>query len=120
MRLKVVGTLAAMLLLAACSSDSNTGSSAAGTGAQTGAGNAGASSAAQRPLSLQERLVAEIGDRVFFDFDKSDLKPEERRRIERFRRLSGRAGIGREAKTLKASDMLALDENVPGGVDFGF
>ena len=44
----------------------------------------------------------------------------ERRRIERFRRLSGRAGIGREAKTLKASDMLALDENVPGGVDFGF
>ena len=32
----------------------------------------------------------------------------------------GGAGIGREAKTLQASDMLALDENVPGGVDFGF
>ncbi len=44
----------------------------------------------------------------------------ERRRIERFRRLSGCAGIGREAKTLKASDMLPLNENVPGGVDFGF
>ena len=84
MRLKVVGTLAAMLLLAACSSDSNTGSTAAGTGAAGAGAGAGTQSAPARAQTLQERLVAEIGDRVFFDFDKSDLKPEERRRIERW------------------------------------
>ena len=42
---------------------------------QTGAG--GTEMAAVEPtMSLQERLVQEVGDRVFFDFDKSSVRPD--------------------------------------------
>ncbi len=62
--------LAAVLMLAACSnSDSSTANgSAAGAG---GAGGAGGTRIA-RPGS-QEDLVANVGDRVFFDTDKSAI-----------------------------------------------
>ncbi len=76
MRSKVVAIFAAALLLAACETASD--QSAATSGA--GAGGAGVS----RSQTLQERFAAEVGDRVFFDFDKSDLKPEARRTVERW------------------------------------
>lgn len=61
--------LAAVLMLAACSSsDSTNASGAAGAG---GAGGAGGSKVV-RPGS-QEDLVANVGDRVFFDTDKSAI-----------------------------------------------
>ena len=69
MRLKVLTAFAALAMLAAC----ETPSESASTG---GAGT-------QRAQTLQEQLVA-VGDRVFFDYDKSDLKPEARRQIERW------------------------------------
>ncbi len=78
MRFKVLAMFAAVLLLAACETASD---QSAGT---QGAGGAGAgTSAGPRPGS-EEDLVANVGDRVFFDFDKSDLKPEARRTIERW------------------------------------
>ncbi|MBM3478993.1 MAG: peptidoglycan-associated lipoprotein Pal [Alphaproteobacteria bacterium] len=70
MRMKVLTAFAALSLLAACSTPEQTTSNQAGSGAQ-------------RAQTLQEQLVA-VGDRVFFDYDKSDLKPEARRQIERW------------------------------------
>ncbi len=62
---------AAVVMLAACSSsDTSNASGAAGAGAG-GAGGAGGSRIA-RPGS-QEDLVANVGDRVFFDTDKSTI-----------------------------------------------
>ena len=72
MRLKVLTAFAALAMLAACETPSETAATQGGTGA-----------AAPRAQTLQEQLVA-VGDRVFFDYDKSDLKPEARRQIDRW------------------------------------
>ena len=76
MHLKILGVFAALLLLAACSSAPNQSATTAGSGAP-------ATSAGPRPGSEAD-LVANVGDRVFFDFDKSDLKPEARSTIQRW------------------------------------
>ncbi len=68
MKLHTVGTLAVVALLAACAHQEKAAST--GTGAQ-------AVAAGPAPGS-EEDLVANVGDRVFFDFDKSNLKPEAR------------------------------------------
>ncbi len=79
MRFKVLAMFAAVLLLAACETASDQSANTAGAG---GAGGAGTTSG-PRP-GTEEDLVANVGDRVFFDFDKSDLKPEARKTIERW------------------------------------
>jgi peptidoglycan-associated lipoprotein len=84
MRFKVLSVFAAVLMLAACETASD---QSAGTAGQGGATGAATGQTAQRPgprPGSQEDLVANVGDRVFFDFDKSDLKPEARRTIERW------------------------------------
>ena len=80
MRFKVLSMFAAVLLLAACETASDQSANTAGQGGGTGQGG----SATQIRPGSQEDLVANVGDRVFFDFDKSDLKPEARRTIERW------------------------------------
>ncbi|HAU29053.1 MAG TPA: peptidoglycan-associated lipoprotein Pal [Rhodospirillaceae bacterium] len=82
--------LAAVLLLAACS----TASENAGTATADGAGNVGVSS---EETNLQPTLTAEeielaaaekegldisVGDRVFFGYDNTDLSPEARMTLE--------------------------------------
>ncbi|MGQ0665386.1 MAG: peptidoglycan-associated lipoprotein Pal [Pseudomonadota bacterium] len=88
MRVKVLGMLAAALLLAACESAPEQSATTAGqAGATATPAAAPVAQAATRPgprPGSQEDLVANIGDRVFFDYDKSDLKPEARRSIERW------------------------------------
>jgi peptidoglycan-associated lipoprotein len=79
MRFKLLSVFAAVALLAACETASDQSASSAGTGASTGA-----TSTQTRARSPQEILTSEVGDRVFFDFDKSDLKPEARRTVERW------------------------------------
>jgi peptidoglycan-associated lipoprotein len=74
MHLKILGLFAGLLLLAACSSAPNPSTTTAGSGAQ-------ATAAGPRPGSEAD-LVANVGDRAFFDFDKSDLRPEARRTIQ--------------------------------------
>ena len=64
MNIKILGTVAAVALLAACSNQNTT--------ASTGAG---AATSGPVPGS-EEDLVANVGDRVFFDFDRSNLKPD--------------------------------------------
>ena len=83
MRLQMMSMLAAAALLAACEStpqqSSNTGGLGGGVGASSlGQGGVGG---AVRPGS-QEALQQQYGDRVFFDFDKSDLSPNSRRTVE--------------------------------------
>lgn len=71
MNSKLLGALAAVALLAACANKNE----AASTG--TGAANAG-------PVpGSQEDLVANVGDRVFFDFDRSTLRSDARDTLDR-------------------------------------
>jgi peptidoglycan-associated lipoprotein len=70
MNAKILGAFAAVALLAACSNQQ---------AAQT-AGNAG--STGPVPGS-QEDLVANVGDRVFYDFNKSALKAEGKATLDR-------------------------------------
>ena len=72
MNSKLLGALVAAALLAACSNKNN-------EGAQTGAG---AATAGPVPGS-EEDLVANVGDRVFFDFDRSNLKDDARATLDR-------------------------------------
>lgn len=71
MNSKILGALAAVALLAACADKKN--EAATGTGATT---------AGPVPGS-QEDLVANVGDRVFFDFDRSSLRADARSTLDR-------------------------------------
>ena len=79
MRLKVLALAAVFALLGACASDqSTTGGTAGGGGAGQGA------QAARGPVAgSQEDLVVNVGDRVFFDFDKSTLTTDARATLEK-------------------------------------
>src|SRR4051812_11519422 len=80
---KFLCLLAVLVLVAACeSSGTNEGAGAAGgngagtgTGMGTGTGNA-------RP-GTQEDLVVNVGDRVFFEFNSSDVTGEARATLDR-------------------------------------
>ncbi|GGF16891.1 hypothetical protein GCM10011611_23300 [Aliidongia dinghuensis] len=68
MRIQILGLMAAMTVLAACdTTPTNTG---AGTGATTAAPQP------QPAVSLADELKTQVGDRVLFAFDKSDISPE--------------------------------------------
>ena len=77
MRSRMFSLLAAVALLAACESAPDT--AATTTGGQMAAPP---TTSGIRPGSQQD-LVANVGDRVFFDFDRTDIKPEGRTVIER-------------------------------------
>lgn len=77
MNFRSLCVIAAMLFLAACQ-----------TTPQTGAGAGGTATSTVAPGS-REDFVQNVGDRVFFDFDKSDIKPE------------GEKTLGRQAAWLK-------------------
>ncbi len=86
MRLKFLTLLAAVALLTACESspDESAATTSAGTAASSGSGS-GTSTAVLPGLDprSQEWLVVNVGDRVFFDFDRSDLTPEAQDTIEK-------------------------------------
>lgn len=73
MKLHIAGALAAVALLAACAHQEKAVST--GTGAQAVASGPAPGS--------EEDLVANVGDRVFFDFNRSNLKPEARATLDR-------------------------------------
>jgi peptidoglycan-associated lipoprotein len=77
MNLRPLSLIAGLLLLAACSSNpSNTGNAGA-------AGNAGgATQSSVVPGSAQD-FIQNVGDRFFFDFDKSVVKPEGQQTLQR-------------------------------------
>jgi len=83
---KLLGIAAAALLLAACETTPTETGGAGGTGTSAAPSSAttatGAAATAVAPGSQQD-LVVNVGDRVFFDFDKFDLKPPARATLER-------------------------------------
>ena len=85
MRVKVLGLLAALLLVAGCETPPADDGSAAGDGTTAAPTVADAPPPPPPPpvmadtgpvLGSQEDLVINVGDRVFFDFDRSDLRPD--------------------------------------------
>ena len=72
MNTKILGALAAVALLAACANKTD----------NTATGAGGAATSGPVPGS-QEDLVANVGDRVFFDFDRSTLKTDARSTLDR-------------------------------------
>jgi peptidoglycan-associated lipoprotein len=85
MRFKLMSMLAAVALLAACETapQNQAATGGAGGAAAPAAAAPAAAPAGPRPGS-QEDLVRNVGDRIFYDFDKSELRPEARRTIERW------------------------------------
>jgi peptidoglycan-associated lipoprotein len=78
MQMKLLGALAATALLAACASEDTSGA-ATGAGAAAGGSNL---SGSVRPGS-QEDLVANVGDRIFFDTDGTQVRADQRTTLER-------------------------------------
>ncbi len=72
MTTRYLGAFAALALLAACSPNDST-TAATGTGLGTGTVSPGS----------QEDLVANIGDRVLFDTDRSNIRADQRTILER-------------------------------------
>jgi peptidoglycan-associated lipoprotein len=68
MNLRLLGAFAALSLLAACATPATTGNSA---------GNGGSATTSGGPTpGSQEDLVANVGDRVFYDFNQSSLSAD--------------------------------------------
>ena len=85
MRLNVPSIMAAMFVLAACSTASEEASDASASGAVAPAPAPQVAAATTGPEpGSQADLVANIGDRVFFDFDKHGLEPDARATVERW------------------------------------
>ena len=92
MRLKFTTMIAALFVVAACATagEEDSATSGSGGGAQAAAparvqSSGGEQAARQAPevtLGSQQDLVANIGDRVFFGFDKFDLQPAGRSALE--------------------------------------
>ena len=87
MAFRTLSLFAAVLLLAACETPSDqtgttSGQGAAGKSASVDRGSAGTGTTTpKRPLSTI--LTVNVGDRVFFDFDKYSLKAKARQTLER-------------------------------------
>jgi len=78
MRFKVLGMVAALaLVVSACESTSGSGAGASGTG-----GNVTPLPAAE-PLALKDQFVVDVGDRVFFAFDRFDVEPDQKKTLDR-------------------------------------
>ncbi|MEJ0067647.1 MAG: peptidoglycan-associated lipoprotein Pal [Pseudomonadota bacterium] len=81
MRITLVSLFAAALLLAACETTPETGGT--GTGTSTASSTAPASATRGPVPGSKEDFVANVGDRVFFAYDKSDLSADARRTLDR-------------------------------------
>ena len=100
MRYKILGLISAVALVAACETAPKSGASAGGGGpAETYTTPLSGGPASVRPGS-QEDLVVNVGDRVYFGFDKYNLKGDARATLERkqcsrpcWRLLAERAGV---------------------------
>jgi peptidoglycan-associated lipoprotein len=71
------------LLVVGCESTPQDSSQTSGTGAAGGAGGVTSQPIGSARPGSQEDFVVNVGDRVFFDFDKFDLKPEARTTLQR-------------------------------------
>lgn len=84
MHLKFLSLLAAGVMLAACATTQDDAASTLGGGATVTQAPQQAVAPAGPVPGSEEDLRINVGDRVFFDFDQSNLKPEARAQIERW------------------------------------
>jgi len=83
MRFRFLSMFAAVALIAACETAPEDSGSSSGTGGGTTTTTTTTAPAPQGPApGSQEDLVVNIGDRVFFDFDKYNLKADARNTLE--------------------------------------
>jgi peptidoglycan-associated lipoprotein len=81
--LKVLAVAVTALFVAACETESPDAGGAAGAG-QAGRTATTAPTPAGPTPGTQAHLVATIGDRVFFDYDKYEIKPQARATVEKW------------------------------------
>jgi len=85
MRLIIPGLVVAAFVLAACSSTGDESANSGSTGASSSSGGEQTATAPSGPKpGTLEDLEVNVGDRVFFDFDKSNLSPDARTAVERW------------------------------------
>ncbi len=82
MRFKLITIIAATFLLAACATDEEAAMTADTTTSATTSTTTAPTVIAGPTPGSQEHLVVNVGDRVFYDFDQSDLRPEARTTVE--------------------------------------
>ncbi len=90
MALRFVSILAALLLVAACETTPEKSKSAGGAGGSSASSGGGGSSSGTASQTLPgpkpgstEDFVVNVGDRVFYDFDKYNLRPKARKTLQR-------------------------------------
>ncbi|MCK5778767.1 MAG: peptidoglycan-associated lipoprotein Pal [Rhodospirillales bacterium] len=85
MRFKFLSVLAAVALLAACETapESSGSTQSSGAASTTSSSSGSSTSAVQIQGGTQEDLVVNVGDRVFFAFDSSELSAEARASLEK-------------------------------------
>ena len=81
MKFRFLTVVAAVALLAACGNDTEATKAAVATGNTVPAATAPKAAAASLVPGSQADFVANVGDRVFFGFDKSDLTAESRAQL---------------------------------------
>ena len=90
MALRFVSILAALLLVAACETTPEKTKSAGGAGGSSASSGGGSGSSGTTSQTLPgpkpgstEDFVVNVGDRVFFGFDKYNLRPKARQTLQR-------------------------------------
>ncbi len=88
MGFRIIAAMAAVFLISACETDTQDTGAASGAGATTTATTTQSTTqAAPQPAGptpgSQEDLVVNVGDRVFFDFDKHDVTSDAQSTLER-------------------------------------
>ena len=81
MRMKLTALAGVLLLVAACETTPEDDSASTGTGAatQSSSGPTAAPIMEEKmppKMTAQESLVQEVGDRVFFDYDRASIRPD--------------------------------------------
>ena len=86
MALRLLSLFAAVLLVAACETapEEVTATTGEGAGPVSTMPGGMAMTPEGYQMGSEEHFIATVGDRVFFDFDKYDLKPEAQRTLRRW------------------------------------
>ncbi len=83
MRLKILGLIAGLALVAACESAPETTAGTKGDGVKAPAKMMTTQQRMGPMPGSQEDLVMSVGDRIFFDFDKYNVKADARKTLEK-------------------------------------
>lgn len=82
MRSKILGIFAILALVSACETAPDEKAATSGSGAATATAATPAATATGPKAGTQQDLVVNVGDRIYFDFDKYNLKADARATLE--------------------------------------